>query len=273
MKHSAYISQYILLFSLSVLLCSCDLNDQTTVPVAQKETKITTNLPPTSVKLEVSSDSVFVDDTVFVSCAVEDPENDSITYDWAAFKVTDNSTEGDYLLLYSLEHGEFIETGREAVWKPGFINGKYLILCNITDKAGYEVTAAKIVRVHAEGKLRMQTNKNKYTRSEFVSSDTPFVTIYNYRYPAITFLTKDGYIFGLVEEKLSDRWQKIGPFGGDCVICEAVPVQLDSAEVVSSRFGAGLWPGHYRLWLEYSIGDFFESTRDTLYSNEFEVIE
>ena len=248
------------------LMISCEPESGS---VSTRKETVITNQRPVSAVLEIRSDSIFVEDTLRITCTVVDPENDSITFEWAAFKVTDNSTDDHYELLYSLDHGEFIKAGREAMWKPGYVNGRYLILCNATDIAGYEITALKIVHINAAGSLGAKTSKVKYSTSEFSSSDTSFVSIYNYRYRVMTFDAPCERIIAGVEAKYDDGWHLIH----ECLLGISGSVQFDSAQSASFNIAPSLTQGHYRLLFEYYVGNLYESQKYNLYSNEFEVVE
>ena len=107
------------LLILSLVIASCDYESTFNVEPTQKEKGIKTNQPPTLAYIETAFDTVAVCNNLELTCVVEDPENDSCTYEWESFKVTEESTEEDYEFDYFMNKGEFIQTGKTALWEPG----------------------------------------------------------------------------------------------------------------------------------------------------------
>ncbi len=110
-----------------LLLISCESSEKITSSSPSKEQIIRTNLPPTDALIESITDTVCMSGTVSLTCKTEDPENDPFTFEWASFKVTENSTVENYEFDYWRNRGRFISTGKEA----------YLETCKSRRKISY----------------------------------------------------------------------------------------------------------------------------------------
>jgi hypothetical protein len=268
-----------LIFILLLFFISCESADKVTSGSPDDEAKIKNNLPPTSAVLISDTDTVAVCGQLNVTCLAEDPENDLLKYEWASFKVTESSTEENYELNYWLNRGEFLQTEKNAVWKPGKLAGKYLILCNVKDKAGYELTAKKIIHaVLSECPLALLTENIAYPVNDFDSLNQPVIcTLRNF---LDTTVMTAGCELSLVltglERRTDGRWVKVHELD---YTCTAVGLQYGRIEP-GQEIQPEIWTtwdtfvtGHYRLFLPFCIGEFQTPWCDTLYSNEFEIID
>jgi hypothetical protein len=275
---------------------SCDSDDKVTSGSIDKEINNKTNLPPTSITLTASADTVSVCDLLNLNCLVEDPENDSLTYEWSSYRLTENSTLDNYQVIYWLNHGEFSGTDKDVVWKPGRIAGPYLILCNVKDKAGYEITGKKILQVVSTECMSVLTDKITYRSSDFDSiyHNLPWPHL-KFSYTVTNNLDLKANLYGCdmtitpgLQKKISNQWsQSIKPdgcqhafFTGDQIRPEFIRVEVFAGEEVQDSLWSPYlgWetfePSQYRLFITYSLGPYLGGAlTDTLYSNEFEVIE
>jgi len=153
MRHMQFIITVNCVFLLLLIISSCSPEDQITNSESYPALKIKTNQPPTIVSFESAADTMAICGTLDFTCQAQDPDSDSLFYEWASFKITNDSSEGDYDVFYNLNRGEFIRGGEAAIWQPGRLAGKYLIICNVHDKAGYEVDTSEIVNVILEEML------------------------------------------------------------------------------------------------------------------------
>jgi len=279
------------------LFLSCEIS---TTPGAQEnELRIKTNLPPTGITLESSADTISFWENLNLTCSVEDPENDPLTYEWSAYRITDNSTLENYEIIklsYWLNQGEFILSGKEAIWKPGKLEGKNLIVCNVQDKAGYEITAKKVVQVVSAGTVSVLTDKITYQAADF---DTVFDDFF-WPHLKFTYMVKNAleikanlygcnsYITPGVQKKEDNQWtESIKPDGcmsaimpADGLRPEFIRFELFAGEEVKDSLWSSYlaWQtfeqGQYRLFITYNLGPYLGgSLDDTLYSNEFTLTE
>ncbi len=258
---------------------SCDSDDTVTSGSIDNEINIKTNLPPTRVTLESISDTVCMTGTITLTCQAEDPENDPFTYEWASFKLTENSTVENYEFDYWHNRGRFISTGKEAIWKPAKLEGKYLILCDVKDKAGYELTATKILQVIvADCPLSMRTENVKYDLSDLYPGTWLEVVaiIQNYLEHTVT-VPQCGAPTTGVEKKVDNQWTTFSNMA-ICACrgyeCTRIFLELNPGQTIKCfSWPLDFSPGQYRLFIPYNIGSVHDSYADTLYSSVFEVVE
>jgi len=288
-----------LMYGLTSVLLSffiaCQSTDNVTSGSPYKEPIIKTNQPPTSIALNSSADTVSFWGSIKLSCSVEDPENDPLTYEWSSYRLTENSTLENYQIIYWLNHGDFSGTDKDVIWKPGKIAGPYLLLCNVKDKAGYEITAKRIVQVLSTECVSVLTDKITYRSSDFDS------IYHNFPQPHLNFsYTVKNALFNVkanlygcdmaitpgVQKKTNNRWvQSIKPDGCQHAFShdplpEFIRVEVFAGEEVQDSLWApslgwtSFEPGQYRLFIPYNLGPYQGGALlDTLFSNEFEVIE
>ncbi len=290
-------AEVMMLFLISIFF-SCESTDTVTSGLSGNGIMIKTNLPPTSISLTSSADTISFWENINLTCVVEDPENDPLTYEWTSYRVTDNSSLENYEiieLVYWLNQGVFTASGSEAVWIPGKLEGKYLILCYVQDKAGYEVSDKIIVQVVSAGSVTALTDKFTYRLGDFDTS-APYPGYYylnlDFKVQNHVELKTNFYGCGLVitpgVEKMKDNQWSVyfGPNGCDRLPSgfedvehrDFVQVEVFSQQVfIDSVWSQVYWntfdPGHYRLFYPYSLGPFYGYFTDTLYSNEFELVE
>lgn len=284
-------------FLIFLFFVSCEIS---TTPGAQEnELRIKTNLPPTSITLESSADTITLWDSLNLTCTVEDPENDPLSYEWTSYRITANSTLENYEIIklsYWLNQGEFILYGKDAIWKPGKLEAKHLIVCNVQDKAGYEITAKKVVQVVSAGTVSVLTDKITYRVTDF---DTVYHNIFwphlNFTYMVKNALEIKANLYGCgsnitpgVQKKEDNQWiESIKPDGctsalmpADGLRPEFIRFELFAGEEVQDSLWSPYlgWhtfdPGQYRLFITSSLGPYLGGAlTDTLYSNEFELIK
>jgi hypothetical protein len=139
------IVQSFVIIPILIIINSCTHYEQVVEPVTP-EPKIITNHAPTSATIILTSDSIFINDTVGVSCTVVDPdENETFSYEWASYKATENSTEDNYKFDYWKNNGEFARGGEHALWTPATEVGKYVLFCIASDKGGVQILASKLI--------------------------------------------------------------------------------------------------------------------------------
>jgi hypothetical protein len=270
---------------------SCGSTDQVTSDAPDQELVVKTNLPPTGISLASSADTVSFWGDVDLTCTVEDPENDPITCEWSSYRLTDNSTLERYEIIYWLNHGEFSGTGQDVIWKPGKVVGPYLIFCNAKDEFGYEIIGKKMIRVVSTECVFVFTDKITYRSSDFDTNYWPHLNFYytvTNRLDIQANLYGCGYITPGLQKKIADQWnQLIEPDGCEYAInghddsepLEFAVAQVFPGEMVQDTSWTYLhWttfdPGEYRLFFPYSLGSYLgDAFTDTLYSNEFEIVE
>lgn len=288
-------------FGVSIILISASFSCEisTTPGTRGNNMPVKNNLPPTSISLVSSADTVSFWEKVNLTCLVEDPENDPLSYEWISYRITDNSTLENYEIIkiaHWLNRGEFMSAGKDAVWNPGKIEGKYLIVCNVQDKAGYEISTQKIVNVIAIECASMLTAKCTYDFSDFDTSRIdPRDHHLNLFFIVKNSLSQKVNLYGCgwlvtpgVHIKMNDQWLVyLDPNGckglnsgfEDAEHIDFVRVEVFAGEEVQDSSGwSGLcWrsfeKGRYRLFMPYSVGPFYGFFTDTLYSNEFELID
>jgi hypothetical protein len=278
MRHMQFITTMNCVFLLLLVISSCSPEDQITNGEPYPALKIKTNQPPTIASFGSNTDTVSICGAIDFSCQAQDPDNDSLFYEWASFKITNDSSDADYDVFYNLNRGEFIRGGEAAVWKPGRLDGKYLIICNVHDKAGYEVDTSKIVNVILAGCLSAITENITYVITDNLPNSNLLFNPYNhflfsvrnYKYKQITF-QGDAQIEPHVEKKKDDKWELYYRATG--ISFEEGPPEMILGEVFKSIWMVPSKPGLYRLFIRYNTGHYWEQLTDTLYSNEFEVIE
>ncbi|MBN2612023.1 MAG: hypothetical protein JXB00_10750 [Bacteroidales bacterium] len=263
---------------LFLIIPSCNPEDQVTNSESYPALKIKTNQPPTIVAFESTADTVSICGTLDFTCHAQDPDSDLLYYEWASFKITNESSEDDYDVFYNLNRGEFIRGGEAAIWQPGKLDGKYLIICNVHDKAGYEVDTSKTVNVTLVGCLSAMTEYLTYTITDNLPNSNLLFNPYNrlwfnvrnYKYEQII-LEGDAQIEPHVENKIDDKWELYYRATGFSM--EEGPPEMIFGEVFKSIWMVPSKPGQYRLFILFNTGHYWEPLTDTLYSNEFEVIE
>ncbi len=284
-----------ILFLSCIFIC-CESNDTITSGSHENELKIKNNLPPTSISLTSTADTVTFWENIILTCTVENPENDPLTYEWSSYRLSENSTLENYEVIYWLNHGEFNGTDQDVVWKPGRIAGPYLILCNVKDKAGYEITGKKILQVVSTECMSVLTDKITYRSSDFDSiyHNLPWPYL-KFSYTVTNNLDLKANLYGCdmtitpgLQKKISNQWaQSIKPdgcqhafFTADQIRPEFIRVEIFAGEEVQDSLWSPYlgWttfdPGQYRLFITYSLGPYLGGPlADTLYSNEFEIIE
>jgi len=270
MRNMKFILSVNFVFSSFLIISSCGSEDQITNGKSYPNLKIKTNQPPTIVSFGSAADTVSICGTIDFTCHAQDPDNDSLYYEWASFKITNDSSGEDYDVFYNLNRGEFIRGGEAAVWQPGKLDGKYLILCNVHDKAGYEVDTSKIVNVTLEGCLSAITGKVTYSVIDGYPNYYLDITLRNYEYTQIT-LQGELHIRPHIEKKTDDVWDLYYSADNSSIIDG--PPQVNFGEVFHSYWWVPSEQGQYRLFIRFNTGHYWEPLTDTLYSNEFEVIE
>jgi len=277
MRNMKFILSVNFVFLIFLIIHSCSSEDQITNGESYPALKIKTNQPPTIVTFESAADTVAICGTLDFTCQAQDPDNDSLYYEWASFKITNDSSAADWDVYYNLNRGEFISGGEAAVWQPGRLEGKYLIICNVRDKAGYEVDTSKIVNVTFGGCLSAMTEYLTYTITDdlpnsnllFQPYNRLWFNVRNYKYEQITFQGA-AQIGPHYERKLDDKWElyyraDVSGYDG--------PPEMIFGEIFKSVCHVPSKPGQYRLFIRFNTGHYWEPLTDTLYSNEFEVIE
>jgi len=265
-------------FLLFLTIPSCSPEDQITNGESYPALKIKTDQPPIIMSFESAADTVSICGALDFTCQAQDPDNDSLYYEWASFKITNDSSDQDYDVFYTLNRGEFISEGEAAVWQPGRLDGKYLIICNVHDKAGYEVDTSKIVNVTLGGCLSAITENITYAITDNLPNSNLLFNPYNrfwfsvrnYKYEQITF-QGDAQIEPHVEKKINDKWELYYRATG--ISFGEGPPEMIFGEVFESIWMVPSKPGQYRLFIRFNTGHYWEPLTDTLYSNEFEVIE
>jgi len=258
-------------FLLFLIISSCSPEDQITNNESYPALKIKTNQPPTIVSFGSNTDTVSICGAIDFSCQAQDPDSDSLFYEWASFKITNDSSGKDYDVFYDLNRGEYIRGGEAAVWKPGRLEGKYLILCNVHDKAGYEVDTSKIVNVTLEGCLSAITEKVTYSVVDGYPNYNLDIALRNYEYYQIT-LQGEFSIQPHIEKKEDDNWELYYSPSGIMTGFGTRP-EMFFGEVFHNSWWIPSEQGQYRLFIRFNTGRYWEPLTDTLYSNEFEVIE
>ncbi|MBN2286135.1 MAG: hypothetical protein JXI43_06785 [Tissierellales bacterium] len=129
------------------LITGCSINESATKQPLSPKQNVHTNRPPEIAALQFSANNITVCDSIYFQCMARDPDNDSLTYKWHSCKVTDNSELKNYRIIQTEYNGIFIKKGSKTTWIPGALKGKYLIIVNVIDSAGYEVSALTIVNV------------------------------------------------------------------------------------------------------------------------------
>jgi hypothetical protein len=278
MRNMKFILSVNFVFLLFLIIPSCSSEDQITNGESYPNLKIKTNQPPTIVSFGSAADTVSICGTIDFTCHAQDPDSDSLYYEWASFKITNDSSDNDYDVFYDLNRGEFIREGETAVWQPGKLEGKYLIICNVHDKAGYEVDSSKIVNVTLAGCLSAMTEYLTYTISDSLPNSNllfdPYSHLWfdirNNKYEQIT-LQGDAQIEPHVEKKKDDNWELY--YRATSISRGEGPPEMIFSEVFKSIWMVPSKSGQYRLFFRYNTGYYWEPLTDTLYSNEFEVIE
>jgi len=270
MRHVQLILTVNYVFLLLLIISSCSSEDQITNGESYPSLKIKTNQPPTIVSFGSNADTVSICGTIDFTCQAQDPDNDSLYYEWASFKITNDSSEGDYDVFYKLNRGEFISGGEAAVWQPGKLDGKYLIICNVHDKAGYEVDTSKIVNVTLGGCLSAITEKVSYNVFDGYPNYNLYITVRNYEYYQIT-LQGELHIRPHIEKKKDDNWELY--YSPSLTGYGEGPQGMFFGEVIHNYWWVPSEKGQYRLFIRFNTGHYWEPLTDTLYSNEFEVIE
>ena len=278
MKTSALFSQILCLLIFNLIITSCNNKSTFNVEPTQKGKGITTNQPPAFAHIETAFDTVAVCDNLELTCILEDPENDPCTYKWDSFKVTEESTEENYHFDYFMNKGEFIQTGKAALWEPGKLNGKYLLLCIASDKAGNEISAKKIVNVKFTGCLSIGTDSLVY---KIVGKYKVVNISYMFRNYQSTRVVLRGFIDRLdpiYEKKENDNWivyyERYYYGYEDIEHIPQIPIVSYTSQLEKPMTDIlSLDAGTYRFFVPYTFGSFYGSFTDTLYSNEFKVVE
>jgi len=242
--------------------CSSDYSGQ---PVTEKdETVVRINNPPLINRFISDSDTLPVGGTMVCKCRAEDPDQDSLTYTWGAFRLSDHPVRKDATVIYQRSRGLFVSSGNEAVWHAPRIDGNYLVLCKVADRAGFETVAEQRVTVTLKGCLYAKTDQIEYTLS-----DTIHYTIGNELNDRAYFKDCACNAMSFLEEKTKAGWKDItGPYAC-AAICGHVP--LDPGETYSFMpFFVPETYGIYRLRFEYWFME--ERIINSLYTNEFDIV-
>ena len=259
-----------LIIYMLILVGSCT-NYESNVEPFTKNTRIITNQAPTSATIVFDADTVFINDTVGVSCIVEDPdENESFSFEWASFKVTENSTDDNYEYDYWRNNGKFIRGGANAFWTPGMAIGKYIIFCNAMDKGGVQLFTTKIINASLGAGITALTDSITYhTDGTYSRSNRIYIRLYNYsndilkvnicRGPQVLFERMDLYI-----------WGEYSPAGGGCRADMEPYSYIYPDQYITSIDRVPLAPGFYRLKIEYQKGG-SKIGKEYIYTTEFEV--
>jgi len=266
MKTSA--SVFGIICSLVFTVASCDYESTVNIEPTQKEKGIKTNQPPTLAYIETEFDTVAVCNNLELTCIVEVPENDSCTYEWESFKVTEESTEEDYHFDYFMNKGEFTQAGKTALWKPGKLDGKYLLLCIAKDKGGYEIVAKKIVNVNLEGCLSLTTDKTIYQPFDFyeVSERYLTLTISNKTNYMVIPRSFGEFITAVLQKNIENKWSSYSNFEDTSGI-----LILEPGEEYENQWENPYEEGIYRFYVLYKTEVTKSIYTDTLFSNEFKV--
>lgn len=146
MKNNYHITVYISIIFLVFNFLLCEDN-KAPISIDELSQRIKTNFPPTIKELKSSSREITVCDTLNLLCDADDPDNDSLAYEWISFKLSDASTIDVYQIIKTLFVGNFLNSGKSVLWKPGILKGKYLIISKVTDTAGYESSEEVVINV------------------------------------------------------------------------------------------------------------------------------
>jgi hypothetical protein len=270
MKTSALVLWILFLIIFSFVIASCDYESTVNIAPTQKGKGIKTNQLPTLAYIKTASDTVAVCDSLELMCNVEDPENDSCSYEWDSFKVTEESTEEDYEFDYFMNKGGFIQTGKTALWEPGKLDGKYLLLCIASDKAGNEISAKKIVNVNFNNCLSLTTDTTVYKPlylDELNTSQLKLKIINNTKYGIIPRSDANFFIEGILK-KDDGNWINYLDYQ-----TTSSSITLETGEEILQESWPPINAGIFRFFVPYKLEANNPVFTDTLYSNEFKVVK
>lgn len=276
MKKKKFKIFIIVLITIYVTAC---INDDSGVDPVTYSTKVITNKPPISATIILESETVFINDTTIISCTVEDPdENESFSFEWTSFKVTENSTDNDYKYDYFKNRGVFVHRGGNALWTPAMTNGKYIIICIAKDKAGNELSATKIINAVVGAGISAITDTTTYYSNGTLNYDQlVHYTVANYTADTIEFINY-GPPHIAIEKKIKDKWKLYKSTHITSWIDSDPYLVLGPGDESSEIEFVPTEEGIYRLKILYDangqVDHLMSSTyifAETLYSTEFEV--
>jgi hypothetical protein len=237
----------------------CSKTESITTPI---------NHPPKAFII-LESDTVVINNIVSMSCSVEDPdENESFTYNWLSFKVTENSTEEDYEINTGENGGQFIKRGVNARWTPSLADGKYLIFCYVQDKDYESVLALKIINVINFSDVFALTDANYYNAEEQSEFYNLLFYIIRNNSQYIIEMNICGSPHSVLEEKNYNNW--ITYSENDCVLRTKIQLFPDEEMVANDYIPKK--SGLFRYKYKYDILETGEKNQQ-FFSNEFQVLK
>lgn len=254
-----------------LLFCTCATEVPTTELDEAQGPAVRDNRPPVILRIETAADTVRVDETLRCACTAEDPDGDSLSYEWAFYKAAEHSTIDNYDFDLHMNRGEVSEEANRAVWTPGRLPGKYILFCKVTDRAGFEVLDKKLIHVTFEGTLHAVTEHVVYQ-----PMDEVLFTIENLQYDRVIFEHCALNVVAHTEQWIDSAWINVTLSFGCAAIGEPIPINLSEryifvAWTIPSVFESGMVPGVYRLFFKYHFSESGVQLDEVLYSNEFEV--
>jgi hypothetical protein len=248
-----------------VLAIICILSCSSPVPNDSKDSSpnslVRIDQPPTILSLTAERDTVSIADSVRFTCLAEDPDGDSLDYEWIAAKTNeDGSVDVTYYSYFRFDTTQFVANGNEAVWRAPRWPGTYTVFCKVTDSAGYEEMAEAPMMVSIADRIYFVTDKYLYRINEPIT-----FTVGNDQYPLIWVR---GYFFSFFIERFESKgWVYIGG-GLPNFEYESLPLEYQEDFTWTDSTGlseAGLYRFKYEIRID-SQGEF-----EFLISNEFVV--
>ena len=245
-----------------VIILSCASPVPNDSKDASPDSLVRINQSVTAVSLTAERDSVGISEELRFTCHAEDPDGDSLTYAWSAFKTKeDGSVDVNYTYYFGFDTTQFTQTGNEAVWIAPRWPGTYKVFCKVTDSAGYEEMAETAVVVSVADCIYFVTDQYRYQINEPITR-----TVGNNKYPTVTIESCfSGYFIERFEKK---SWQWIG--GGLCPALILGYFDLEYGKNIFATDYSGIEePGLYRFRYPYSIAR--QEPWIDLFSNTFVV--
>ena len=134
----------------TTLFIACTSFESAPIEAPTQSTVVYINQPPVIKELLFKTTNVSVCDSINFTCTAEDPDNDSLKYEWYSYKLIDTDNSKTLKIFQTEYNGTFKEIGSKTTWLPGALKGKYIIIVKVTDPAGYEAIKDVVVNAYHE---------------------------------------------------------------------------------------------------------------------------